>query len=123
MNIEFLAKNIVSYIEDDVCVVAFSNSKNPDSKKYLILSQSLFDTGEDDKMVSVDFGDGSGEMGCLNGVLNAVVIGPQKITLKIKPNQSTNLKFSIALIQPLDSLVMRDMRRIFEKSEVNAIYL
>lgn len=47
----FTFKNTAYYIEDDILVIAFADSKNPDPKQYLILQKDL----NDDEYYSYEF--------------------------------------------------------------------
>ncbi|MCP2041644.1 hypothetical protein L1281_002254 [Neisseria sp. HSC-16F19] len=55
-NIKFKAENIQFYIEDEVCVVAFADSQDPDPEQYLILSQTLFDSEPDNPEENIEIG-------------------------------------------------------------------
>jgi uncharacterized protein YuzE len=113
MKFEFTAKSIASYIEDDVCVVSFANSTDDEPTKYLILSQALFDTGDDDREISIEYGRNG------NSVTTEVIsasLDSQFFVVKIDPTIVDISEFHIETLTPLSDEQREHLEKIFSKS-------
>ncbi len=112
--IEFVAKNVVCYVEDEVCVVSFADSMAADPEKYLILSQALFDSGDDNEDVSIEYGrNGKSSLG---GVKRAC-LEAGRFVLDVIPEVVGVERFEIELATAAVGDLQNHLRKVFSKSD------
>lgn len=113
MDFQFVAKSVVSYIEDDVCVVSFADSLSDEPENYLILSQALFDTGDDDDDISVEFGkDGSSA----NGGVKSAHLSSTLFEMQVDPGLFGVSWIRITFDGPIVDDLRSHLQKIFDKS-------
>ncbi|MGN6649120.1 hypothetical protein [Trinickia sp.] len=113
MRFEFTAESVVSYIEDDVCVVSFADTPSDEPEKYLILSQALFDSGSDDEAISIEYG-GNGDS------VTAEVVSawsePKLFVLEVDPAAVGVSEFHIHIASPVSAELRDHLKMVFSKS-------
>ncbi|MBN3723568.1 hypothetical protein [Burkholderia sp. Ac-20379] len=116
MKFQFTAENVVSYVEDDVVVVSFADSMSDEPQRYLILSQALFDSGDDDGQISVEYGaDGDS----VNTDVLSARLNSEGFELKLDPAAAGVSEFQIDLVAPLTDEHRAHLAQVFHKSKGN----
>ena len=113
MKFEFTAKSVVSYIEDDVCVVSFTDTSSDEPEKYLILSQALFDSGDDDEAISIEYGENG------DSVTSEIVsarLESKSFVLEVDPAIVGVSEFRISMDSPASEELREHLKKIFSKS-------
>ncbi|MBN3838263.1 hypothetical protein [Burkholderia sp. Ac-20349] len=111
--VHYSNNNLVSYIEDDVCVVSFADSPGDDPTHYLILSQALFDCGEDDEEISVEYGRNGGRV---NTEVIAARLDAKSFTMKVDPVIVGVSAFNIGIASPVTDELREHLKNIFSQS-------
>ena len=119
MKFEFTATSVVSYIEDDVCVVSFADSASAEPMKYLVLSQALFDTGDDDDQIGIEYGRDGAEV---TGGAKSARLDSTSFGMEADPHIVGVSAFRIALGCSLDHEVREHLKEVFRKSSAKLTF-
>lgn len=113
MEFEFTAKSVVSYIEDDVCVVSFADTPGDEPEKYLILSQTLFDSGDDDEAISIEYGEDGDSV---TAEVASARLDSTSFVLEVDPAIVGVSAFRIGMASPASDELRQHLKKIFSKS-------
>lgn len=116
--IEFLVKNITSYIEDEVCIVAFADSTNEQPEKYVILSQTLFDKDEQNDDIGVEFKNDSADEGEMFAPVKRMQITEHCILIELLGEKEQILKIELQLEAPLPLATIEHLKMIFSNLQL-----
>jgi hypothetical protein len=120
MVFEFAASKVVCYVEDDVCVVSFANSDAEEPEKYLILSQTLFDSGEDDDEIGVEYGKDGIDV---TGGVKSALLNSTLFILEVDPDIVGVSEFRITLGDSSKNDLKKHLRKIFSKSSAHLTFV
>ena len=114
---EFFAEQVAGYVEDEVCIVAFAETSDPDPSRYAIFSESLYDDSQDEGEEGMSF---SFEMAGIDvppfASISLISIAPDHLIVRGANDTNAGIEVLIKYAPDHYSLLKEHMPKIVAKS-------